>query len=129
MLFLEEGLSLGQRIATLRERRGASLQEVADAVGVSKAHIWQIEKGKADNPALGLIERLAGYFRVSVSELIGEDISNQSVDPVLAGLFREAQKFGEYDRQLLIEFMEILIRMRAQQKRKAIAKSLLSDDY
>jgi transcriptional regulator with XRE-family HTH domain len=129
MLFREEGLSLGQRIAELRERRGSSLQEIADAVGVSKAHIWQIEKGKADNPALGLVERLAGHFRVSVSELIGEDISNKSVDPVLAGLFREAQKFGEYDRQLLIEFMETIIRVREERRRKLYVKGLLSEDY
>ena len=121
-------LTLGKRLADLREVRGESLQEVADAVGVSKAHIWQIEKGKAGNPALGLVERLAGHFRVSVSELIGEDISNQSVDPVLAGLFREAQKFDEYDRQLLIEFIETLIRVRDERRRKPFVKGLLSDD-
>jgi len=37
-------MTLGARIAQLRRNKGESLQKVADAVGVSKAHIWELEK-------------------------------------------------------------------------------------
>lgn len=125
-------LTLGKRLAELREGRGESLQEVADAVGVSKAHIWQLEKEKAANPALNLVERLASHFHVSVGELVGEDTNGQLVDPVLAGLFREAQKFSPEHRQLLIDFVQSLIRIRQSQdaqRLKAMAKALANPDY
>ena len=65
-------MSLGARIAQLRLKRGESLQQVADAVGVSKAHIWELEKGRTDNPAMALVVRLADHFGVSVSFLVDE---------------------------------------------------------
>ncbi len=52
-------MSVGVRIAELRRRAGQSLQQVGDAVGVSKAHIWELEKGRADNPSMALVTRLA----------------------------------------------------------------------
>ncbi|MGJ8563103.1 MAG: hypothetical protein ACSHXY_06070 [Alphaproteobacteria bacterium] len=36
-----------------------SLQDVPDAVEVSKAHIWKIEKERAKNPSMDLVTRLA----------------------------------------------------------------------
>ena len=45
--------------ATLNMPRYESLHQVANAVGVSKAHIWELEKGRADNPSMALVTRLA----------------------------------------------------------------------
>lgn len=55
-------------------RKGKSLQEVADAVGVSKPHIWKLEREDDDkaNPSLELLEKLAKYFETSIASLIGE---------------------------------------------------------
>ena len=66
-------IKLAARLNQLRLRKGESLQEVATAVGVSKAHIWELEKGRADNPSMGLVTRLAEHFGVSVAYMIGED--------------------------------------------------------
>ena len=66
-------IALAERMNRLRLRKGESLQDVATAVGVSKAHIWELEKGRADNPSMGLVTRLAEHFGVSVAYLIGED--------------------------------------------------------
>lgn len=63
-------MQLASRIATLRRERNQSLQDVGDAVGCSKAHIHEIEKGAADNPSMKLVIRLAKHFRVSVTSLI-----------------------------------------------------------
>ena len=69
-------MSLATRVAKLRRSKGQSLQEVADAVDVSKAHIWELEKGRADNPSMALVTRLADHFGVSVAFLAGEDIES-----------------------------------------------------
>lgn len=121
---------LKDRIVELRKAKGQSQQDVADAVGVSKAHIWQLEKGHALNPTLGLVERLAVHFGVSVSDLIGESVAGRSADAELSGLFREAQKFDPDLRQLLVEIMKSQIKIQQQrehQRRKMLAEALLRD--
>ncbi|MEL6913783.1 MAG: helix-turn-helix domain-containing protein [Pseudomonadota bacterium] len=52
-------MELGKRVKGLREAKRDSLQQTADAVGTSEAHVWQIERGKAVNPAIGVLTRLA----------------------------------------------------------------------
>lgn len=53
-------------------RKGESLQQVADAIGASKAHIWELESNRSKNPSLDLLQKLAGHFRTTVAYLIEE---------------------------------------------------------
>ena len=46
---------------------------MAEAVGVSKAHIWELEKGHSQNPSFDLVRRLAKHFGVGMEVLAGED--------------------------------------------------------
>lgn len=46
---------LGPTIASLRYDRRMSLQKVADAAGLTKAHVWELEKGRSNNPSLTTI--------------------------------------------------------------------------
>ena len=103
-------MALGDRIAALRIAKRQSLQDVADAVGVSKAHIWQLERGKADNPAMGLVARLADHFGVSVSYLVGEKIDADDADIQLSGLFRQAQQLDDRERQILSDMVQSLLK-------------------
>lgn len=105
-------MGLSHRLIELRAKKGESLQQTADAVGASKAHIWQIERGKADNPAIGLIGKLAEHFNVSISYLVGEDIDASDADTELASMFRQAQGFTEHERQILRGMMDTLVRTR-----------------
>src|SRR5215207_11744486 len=83
-------LGLAARISELRLNSRQSLQDVADAVGVSKAHIWELEKGRTDNPSIGLVTRLADHFGVSVAFLAGEDRNATDADVGLQRMFRQA---------------------------------------
>lgn len=105
-------MSLATRIAELRRQRNESLQQVADAVGVSKAHIWDMERGRADNPAMGLVTRLADHFAVSVAFLVGEDVDAKDADPELQRLFRQAQELGPRERAILDDMVQSLRRSR-----------------
>jgi transcriptional regulator with XRE-family HTH domain len=107
-------MSLGARITKLRLKAGQSLQEVANAVGVSKAHIWELEKGRADNPSMGLVTRLADHFGVSVAFLVGEDRSAPDANPKLVGMFRQASKLGEKDLAVLEDMLQSLLKHRAR---------------
>jgi transcriptional regulator with XRE-family HTH domain len=62
-------MSIGDKIKNLRAKKRESLQQVADAVGVSKAHIWDLERGASANPGLELLKKIANHFQVTVAYL------------------------------------------------------------
>lgn len=64
--------TLGPRIRRFRMAKKLSLQGLADAVGASKAHIWDLEQGKTRNPSLGLLTELSRVLGASIKELVGE---------------------------------------------------------
>jgi transcriptional regulator with XRE-family HTH domain len=105
-------VGLGSRISELRLKNGQSLQEVAEAVGVSKAHIWELEKGRTDNPSMALVTRLADHFGVSIRYLVGEDINANDADEELARMFRQASRLTPAERTLLDDMMQSMLRRR-----------------
>lgn len=100
---------LGDRMKAERLRKSVSLQQVADAVGVSKAHIWELEKDRTDNPSIGLVTRLADYFGVKVAYLVGEDIEAQDDDAQLQRMFRQARDLDPRDRETLDAMLKSFI--------------------
>jgi transcriptional regulator with XRE-family HTH domain len=105
-------MSLGLRLAKLRRRKSQSLQDVADAVEVSKAHVWELEKGRAANPSMALVTRLADHFGVSVAYLVGEDIESADADGQLQRMFRQAKQLGPAERGILDDMMKSLLKRR-----------------
>jgi transcriptional regulator with XRE-family HTH domain len=71
-------MAIGDRLKELRLRSGKSLQQVADAIGASKAHIWELEANRSKNPSLDLLQKLASYYGVTVAYLIEEPEDNLS---------------------------------------------------
>jgi len=97
-------MPLAGQLKRLRLRRGRSLQQVADAVGVSKPHVWEIESGRS-NASLELVGKLAKYFEVSVSTLL-EDNSGTSESLVFG---REFNSASDEIRRQIIEMTERLL--------------------
>lgn len=62
----DAGLSLGEFIALHRKIAGMSLQEVADRAGVTKAHVWELQNGRARNPSIGTVCGIAKALGVPV---------------------------------------------------------------
>jgi len=91
-------VSLANKLSELRKKSGQSIQSVADAVGASRAHIWEVETGRTKNPSLDLVRRLADHFTVSVAWLVGE-VADDSADPHVAALYRSLQSLSPQNRQ------------------------------
>lgn len=72
-------MPLGDRIKELRLRNKESLQQLADAIGASKAHIWEIESNRSKNPSIDLLQRLAEHFKTTVAFLIDESQGDLSL--------------------------------------------------
>lgn len=85
-------MSLSLKLKLLRERKAQSLQQVADGVGISKVHVWELEKGTSKNPSLELLKRLAEHFGVPVAFF-----NDESIEPEDAAAL---QFFREFDGKL-----------------------------
>ena len=94
-------MGLGSRLRELRVRKGESLQDVADAVKASKPHIWELEAEKSKNPSLELLTALAEHFGVTVSYLLEE---STSADTLVFG--REFKGATEDDKKLFWRMAE-----------------------
>jgi transcriptional regulator with XRE-family HTH domain len=99
-------MSLGARLKQLRIKKNQSLQDVADAVGVSKAHIWEIERGTSKNPSMDLLTRLAAHFGVTVAYLVGEQPDEEEAE--LVALYRDLRDLDEPDRDTIKMIMQRL---------------------
>lgn len=91
------GDSVGSRprlaalLARLRAERGLTLDVLAEASGVSRAFISQIESGRA-NPTLATLDRLAGALGTPAADLLSDGAGRSEFEPVL----RPARPVGEW---------------------------------
>ncbi len=99
-------MALSDNLRKYRERTRKSLQDVADEVGASKAHIWELETGRAKNPSIDLLKKIAKSFDVSVAELIGENPGAPDDPPELVALYRELKDLSESDRKAIQGMMD-----------------------
>ena len=65
-------MQLGRKIRDLRLRRGLTVQQLADASGLSKGFISQVENDRT-SPSLATLRDLATALRTSVAYLVVED--------------------------------------------------------
>jgi transcriptional regulator with XRE-family HTH domain len=93
-------LSFGAKLKELRAKHNKSLQQVADAIGASKAHIWDLERGESKNPSLELILKLAKFFDIGVADLVGER-PNAHDEPDFAALYRDVKELSPEDRETI----------------------------
>jgi transcriptional regulator with XRE-family HTH domain len=105
-------MSFALKLAELRRRKNQSLNDVAQAVGISKAHVWQLERGDSKNPSLDLVRRLADHFDVTVAYFAGEDLGADDADPEIARMFRQAAELDPDDRAVIDDMIQSFTRRR-----------------
>lgn len=105
-------MTLAAKIKALRTKHRKSLQEVATAVGASKAHIWDIERGESKNPSLELLKKIADYFDTSVGELVGEKHDAEGEPQELVAMYRGLKELKESDREVIKVLMQELLKRR-----------------
>ena len=108
-------MTLNERLFDLRQGAHVSLQKLADAVGVSKAHIWELEKGRTANPSFGLVQKLAIFFGVTTEELIGTAEAPPPEDQQIQRIHRDLKDLTSRDRAI-IEEMAKSIRARPMEE-------------
>ncbi|MFD5247918.1 XRE family transcriptional regulator [Amycolatopsis sp. NPDC058340] len=130
----EPGRSLAEKLdhlfAHVTRRNGTEFtyEEVASAitaegVTISQSYVWQLRKGKKDNPTLKHLQGLADFFGVPVTYFFNEGVSDR-VDRQLKYLRAEQARLRE-----LADTDEVrLMAMRAGElttDRRELVKNLL----
>lgn len=64
-------MSLGTRLKRLRENRRMSVRGLAEAVGVSRSFIYQLERGEV-SPSYSTLQAMARALGTTVSVLVGD---------------------------------------------------------
>lgn len=108
-------MGFASKLHELRVEQRLSLQDVANAVGISKAHVFNLEKGITANPSMDLVVKLADLFRVRVADLIGENPEADDQPAEMVALFRDLKSLDEGDRETIKLMMESLKKRREQQ--------------
>lgn len=108
-------MSIASKLHDLRLARRLSLQKVADEVGISKAHVFNLEKGITANPSMELVVKLAELFEVRVADLVGENPDAQDEPAEMVTMFRDLKKLGDADRKLIKMMMEQMKKRKADQ--------------
>ena len=108
-------MSFAHRLREQRMANRMSLQDVATAVGISKAHVFNLEKAKTNNPSMELVMKLAELFRVRVTDLVGENPDAEDQPAEMVAMFRDFKALEEDDRETIRFMMESLKKRREQQ--------------
>lgn len=82
------------RIKELRLKKGLTLKQVADAIGVSEATVQRYESGKIGSLKYEKAEALAKLFNVSPGYLMGWDIEFSLFGDTPEGWTKQDQEFS-----------------------------------
>jgi transcriptional regulator with XRE-family HTH domain len=101
-------VALGSKLNQLRLRKGESLQQAADGVGISKAHFWELEKGISKNPSIDLIRKIAMHFNVSDEFLLDMATKRVTPDEEAMIFFREISQLTKKDQMFVRQTIDHL---------------------
>ncbi|WP_319824074.1 helix-turn-helix transcriptional regulator [Thalassovita sp.] len=101
-------MQIGERLFNLRTRSDQSLQDVANAVGISKVHVWELEKGRTKKPSFELVRNLAQHFGVTTDELVGLAKEPDAASMQLQRIHRDLETLSERDRAIIEETVKAM---------------------
>lgn len=92
--------TFGARLRRFREAKGLTLQQVADAVGCTKAYIWELEMKEGQRPSAERVQKIAQALGVTMEDVMGtpmQEAPEASPEDVL--FFREYAGMAEEDKK------------------------------
>ena len=113
-------MSFAARLKEKRLKAGLSLQDLADAVGASKAHVWDLETGNSKNPSADLLLKLSEKLKTTVGWLLGQEVEEEGQAGVM---FRQLKELSEDDQALI----QLIIDQRRQQQKDRDKKNAEGD--
>ncbi|MCW8451907.1 S24 family peptidase [Legionella quinlivanii] len=89
-------MSIGKIIDGLMHTYNINALELERLTGIPSSTIYRLLKGKNINPTIEILKKLANFFHITVSQLIGEESLNETQIPILSSLDIEAFIINNY---------------------------------
>ena len=68
---------------------------------MSKAHVWELEKGLSKNPSFDLVRKLADHYGVSIDVLTGSAPVPEQAEVQVTQIYRDLGKLSARDREII----------------------------
>lgn len=105
-------MTMGERLKQLREQKKLTQEEVGAIIGVNKAAIQKYESGKVENIKRSNIKKLADFFNVTPTYLMGWDDAKKET-PILSEqdkrLVDMFDMLDEAGKDHMLKFMQALL--------------------
>ena len=113
---------LAGNIRSLREGKGLTLGDLERSSGVSKGYLSQLEGGKASNPSLDSLRKIAAALGVQISDLLGEEREDVASDHLPRGLREFLAQAADSGQRLTAQDVKALLAMQYRGKRPRTAE-------
>jgi transcriptional regulator with XRE-family HTH domain len=101
--------AFGLRLRQFREAKKLTLQQVADAVGCTKAYIWELEMRAGQRPSAERLNAIAKTLGVTLQDLLGEPVGSVvNPTPEDIAFFRDYVGMDDAQRQRYREAMRLM---------------------
>ncbi len=100
--------SLAATLTQLRARTRRTINDVAEAAGISRQHLWRIESGLVQAPGSDVLERLAAAYGLSLAQLLDPRPTDSGRKETLSRLMDRAETISEEDWRALEEISKRL---------------------
>lgn len=92
--------ALQTKVKDLRKKSGLTLDALAEATGISKSYLWEIENRKeAPSPSAEKLGAIAGVFGVTVDFLLHEEAGSPEERHLDEAFFRNYSNLEPEDRE------------------------------
>lgn len=117
----KEAPPFGQRLATLRQRKGLTQIQLAARMNTTQKMIDYYER-RSPNPTLDVMQKIAAALEISVTELLGEEavavrraLKNGPTGKVQK-VFEEVSRLPRRQQEKIIEFVTAYVRQYQQSR-------------
>lgn len=91
----------GEKLRKARTDRNKTLEELASAIGSSKAYVWQLENKKNAKPSAQLLLKIANYLGESPDFFLDDGASERSDSQLEDAFFRKFRNLSKEDRHYI----------------------------
>lgn len=88
-----------EKLRKVRTSRKKTLEELATAIGSSKAYVWQLENKKNAKPSAELLLKIANYLGESPDFFLDDEASERSENQEEDAFFRKFRTLSDEDKR------------------------------
>lgn len=99
--------TLGVKIKELREKKGYTLEKLAELTSSSKSYIWELENKAPPRPSAEKVSKIAEQLGVTIEYLLDDHANITLENATDARFYRKYQQMDEKTKSKIRSFVDI----------------------